>query len=97
MQACITGVKKPFIRALTSIRSRIKIPFMDTLTPSQQLAAIKTLTKLGEKAIGERIGCSQPTVNRILNGRSDCRGTTLLEIQKWHTELTASPTDAQPA
>jgi transcriptional regulator with XRE-family HTH domain len=70
---------------------------MDTLTPSQQLAAIKTITKLREKAIAERIGCSQPTVNRILNGRCDCRGTTLLEIQRWHNELTAAGADAQPA
>lgn len=62
---------------------------MDPLTPSQQLAQIKSLTKLAEKAIGQRIGCSQPTVNRILRGQSDCRGKTRLEIQQWYEELHA--------
>lgn len=60
---------------------------MNTLTPSQLLADIKAKTKLGEKAIGDRIGCSQPTVNRILNGQSDCKSSTLIELQKWHAEL----------
>ena len=60
---------------------------MNSLSASEQLAQIKALTRLAEKAIGERIGCSQPTVNRILKGQSDCRGRTLLEIQRWHGEL----------
>ncbi|CAB3730636.1 hypothetical protein [Paraburkholderia rhynchosiae] len=62
---------------------------MNTLTPSQLLAEIKALTKLGEKAIGDRIGCSQPTVNRILNGQSDCKSSTLMAILQWREELRA--------
>ena len=66
---------------------------MNTLTPSQLIAEIKSRTSLGEKAIAERIGCSQPTVNRILKGQSDCKSSTLLEIQRWYAELCgAEPT-----
>ena len=70
---------------------------MASLTPSQQLAQIKSLTGLAEKAIGKRIGCSQPTVNRILRGQSDCRGKTLLEIQRWHSELKTAKGTAREA
>ena len=63
---------------------------MNTLTPSQLLAEIKAKTRLGEKAIGDRIGCSQPTVNRILNGQADCKSSTFLELQKWYAELQES-------
>lgn len=60
---------------------------MNTLTPSQQLADIKARTGFAENAIADRLGCSQPTVNRILSGKSDCKASTLLKIQSWHTEL----------
>ncbi len=65
--------------------------FMDTLTPTQLLADIKAKTKLSEIAIAERLGTSQPTVNRILRGKSECKSGTLLAIQKWHGELALIP------
>jgi predicted transcriptional regulator len=70
---------------------------MNTSTPAQLLAEIKSLTKLGEKAIGDRIGCSQPTVNRILNGQSDCKSSTLMAILQWHEELKASAESSETA
>ncbi|WP_207000681.1 hypothetical protein [Trinickia mobilis] len=60
---------------------------MNTLTPTQLLIEIKALTKLGEIAIAERLRISQPTVNRILNGKSECKAGTLMAIQQWHAEL----------
>ncbi len=70
---------------------------MNTLTPSQLLAEIKSITKLGEKAIGDRIGCSQPTVNRILNGQSDCKSSTLMAILRWREELTLAEESGERA
>lgn len=64
---------------------------MNTLTPTQLLIEIKTRTKLGEVAIAERLGISQPTVNRILNGKHECRSGTLMAIWKWHEELSSLP------
>ncbi|WP_143748033.1 helix-turn-helix domain-containing protein [Burkholderia sp. JKS000303] len=65
---------------------------MDTSTPTQLLADIKAKTKLSEIAIAERLGTSQPTVNRILRGKSECKSGTLLAIQRWHGELALEPT-----
>jgi predicted transcriptional regulator len=71
---------------------------MNTFIPPQQLLAeIKAKTGLGEKAIGERIGCSQPTVNRILNGHSDCKSSLLIAILQWHGELVAADAETGEA
>jgi transcriptional regulator with XRE-family HTH domain len=70
---------------------------MNTLTPTQLLAEIKALTKLGEIAIAEKLGISQPTVNRILNGKSECKSGTLMSIQQWHSELKAQAESADEA
>lgn len=45
------------------------------------------MTRFSETVLAERLGTSQPTVNRILNGKADCKAATLLAIQKWHREL----------
>jgi transcriptional regulator with XRE-family HTH domain len=60
---------------------------MNTSTPTQLLREIKVLTGLSEVALAGRLQVSQPTVNRILNGNSECKSGTLLEIQKWHGAL----------
>lgn len=60
---------------------------MDTRTPSESLRDIKDLTGLSEVALARRLGVSQPTVNRILHGKSDCKASTLIAIQAWRSEL----------
>ncbi|WP_186122299.1 helix-turn-helix domain-containing protein [Burkholderia gladioli] len=60
---------------------------MDTRTPSESLRDIKDLTGLSEVALARRLGVSQPTVNRILHGKSDCKASTLIAIQSWRSEL----------
>lgn len=60
---------------------------MDTRTPSESLRDIKDLTGLSEIALARRLGISQPTVNRILHGKSDCKASTLMAIQAWRIEL----------
>lgn len=42
------------------------------------------MTGWSEVKIAEEIGTSQPTVNRILNGQDDCKGSTLLAITELH-------------
>jgi DNA-binding transcriptional regulator YdaS (Cro superfamily) len=59
---------------------------MDTRTPSELLTEIKATTKLGEIALSKLLGISQPTVNRILNGKN-CSSTALLAIQRVHSEM----------
>ncbi len=61
---------------------------MDTPnTAAELLATIKTNTGLCEVAIAHRLNISQPTVNRILRGKSDCKGSTLIAIQAWWAEI----------
>ncbi|WP_411683249.1 helix-turn-helix domain-containing protein [Burkholderia contaminans] len=56
-------------------------------TASALLSAIKTQRSLSEVEIARRLNISQPTVNRILRGKSDCKGSTLVAIQAWWAEL----------
>jgi transcriptional regulator with XRE-family HTH domain len=51
---------------------------------STLLAEIKDATGWSEVKIAEEIGTSQPTVNRILNGQDDCKGSTLRAISELH-------------
>ncbi len=51
---------------------------------STLLREIKTLTQLSEQCIAAALGTSQPTVNRILKGQTDCKGRTLKAIQALH-------------
>jgi plasmid maintenance system antidote protein VapI len=70
---------------------------MDTRTPSELLTEIKTTTKLGEIALSKLLGISQPTVNRILNGKN-CSSTALLAIQRVHAERAKyAPAEAEQA
>lgn len=63
---------------------------MDLRTPSELLAEIKLATKEGEIALAKRLGISQPTVNRLLNGQVDCSSKTLRAIQRVHAEIVSA-------
>lgn len=52
-----------------------------------KLAEIKAHTGLSEVALAQRLGVSQPTVNRILNGQVDCKGSTLVAIDHLYAEV----------
>uniref|UniRef100_UPI003593F4FB helix-turn-helix domain-containing protein n=1 Tax=Burkholderia sp. AU33423 TaxID=2015355 RepID=UPI003593F4FB len=56
-------------------------------TASALLSAIKTQRSLSEVEIARRLEISQPTVNRILRGKSDCKSSTFVAIQAWWSEL----------
>jgi len=56
-------------------------------TASGLLRDIKTQRRLSEVAIAHRLKISQPTVNRILRGKSDCKSSTFVAIQAWWSEL----------
>lgn len=51
---------------------------------STLLREIKAVTGWSEPVIAEKLGISQPTVNRILNGQSDCKGSTYRAISDLH-------------
>ncbi|WP_416360357.1 helix-turn-helix domain-containing protein [Burkholderia cepacia] len=56
-------------------------------TASALLSDIKTKRGLSEVALARRLKISQPTVNRILRGKSDCKSSTFVAIQGWWNEL----------
>ncbi|KWI87185.1 hypothetical protein WM08_17270 [Burkholderia ubonensis] len=56
-------------------------------TASALLNDIKTHRGLSEVTIARRLKISQPTVNRILRGKSDCKSSTYVAIQAWWNEL----------
>ncbi|KVD03238.1 MarR family transcriptional regulator [Burkholderia ubonensis] len=56
-------------------------------TASALLSDIKTHRGLSEVEIARRLKISQPTVNRILRGKSDCKSSTYVAIQAWWNEL----------
>ncbi|WP_158643136.1 helix-turn-helix domain-containing protein [Pseudoduganella lurida] len=58
-------------------------------TITHMLKSIKDTSGWSEPRIAERLNTSQPTVNRILRGQSDCRATTYLAITDLYTELCA--------
>ncbi|MBH2071701.1 hypothetical protein [Janthinobacterium lividum] len=51
---------------------------------STLLREIKAITTWSEPKIAAELGTSQPTVNRILNGQLDCKGSTLRAIIELH-------------
>lgn len=58
-----------------------------------KLAEIKAHTGLSEVALAQRLGVSQPTVNRILNGQGDCKGSTLVAIDHLYAEVFGAPSE----
>ena len=54
------------------------------------LQEIKAKTGWSEPRIGVEVGVSQPTIHRILNGQSDCKGATLVAIVKLHESTVLS-------
>jgi len=58
------------------------------------LREIKTTTGWSEPRIAQKLGTSQPTVNRILNGQMDCKGSTLRAITELHRTVLASDSKA---
>jgi transcriptional regulator with XRE-family HTH domain len=57
------------------------LSFMDKDTAAL-LREIKDASGWSETRIAEKIGSSQPTVNRILHGQPDCKVSTLRAIEK---------------
>jgi predicted transcriptional regulator len=51
------------------------------------LKEIKAKTGWSEPRIALEIKVSQPTVNRILNGQDDCKGSTFRAIIDLHAQL----------
>lgn len=51
---------------------------------STLLREIKAATGWSEPVIAGKLNTSQPTVNRILNGQADCKGTTYRAIIELH-------------
>jgi predicted transcriptional regulator len=54
---------------------------------STLLQEVKIETGWSEPRIASEIGTSQPTVNRILNGQGDCKGSTLRSIVDLHKRV----------
>ncbi|MBR7792325.1 helix-turn-helix domain-containing protein [Undibacterium sp. FT147W] len=50
------------------------------------LCEIKSKTGWSESKLAAQIGISQPTVNRILRGQTQCMSGTLVSIQSLHRE-----------
>ncbi|CAN7303550.1 helix-turn-helix transcriptional regulator [Cupriavidus necator] len=59
-------------------------------THQAKLVEIKARTSLSEVALAQRLGVSQPTVNRIRNGQGDCKGSTLIAIDQLYAEVFGS-------
>jgi plasmid maintenance system antidote protein VapI len=62
---------------------------MDLQPPAEMLAEIKAATNMVETDLATRIGISQPTVNRILNGQPNCTWKVLIAIRRIHAEVMA--------
>jgi AraC-like DNA-binding protein len=54
---------------------------------SHLLQEVRLWTEWSEPRIARALGVSQPTVHRILNGQSECRGSTLLAITELHARM----------
>ncbi|GGC65588.1 helix-turn-helix domain-containing protein [Undibacterium terreum] len=57
----------------------------------QLIADIKAATGLSEAQIAKRLGISQPTVNRIVNGQGDCKTSTWMAITVLHQQVCLRP------
>lgn len=68
-------------------------------THQAKLAEIKARMGLSEVALARKLGVSQPTVNRILKGQADCKGSTLVAIDQLHASVfgVGAKTGASPA
>jgi predicted transcriptional regulator len=53
------------------------------------LAEIQAETGWSQPRIADELGTSQPTVNRILKGQDDCKGSTLKAIERLHKKVCA--------
>lgn len=54
---------------------------------STLLREVKAATNWSQPRIAKEISTSQPTVNRILKGQSECKSSTLRSIQALHEKL----------
>lgn len=70
---------------------------MNPQTPTQLLAEIKAATGLSGLALSKRLGVSQPTVHRILNGQPGCSSNALFRILQLHEEVTKLDTNETAA
>ena len=76
--------------ALTSYAAMYSLEGMDK-THQVKLAELKAHTGMSEVALSRRLQISQPTVNRILNGQGDCKGSTLVAIDRMYVEVFGRP------
>lgn len=51
---------------------------------TELLLEVRAAVSLSQKELAADLHVSQPTVNRILNGQADCKGTTLSAIIALH-------------
>ncbi len=56
-------------------------------TATQYLADIKAATGWSQPQIARKLGVSQPTVYRILNGQGDCKSSTWMAITALHKQV----------
>ncbi|MES2073966.1 MAG: helix-turn-helix transcriptional regulator [Pseudomonadota bacterium] len=56
-------------------------------TATQYLADIKAATGWSQPQIARKLGVSQPTVYRILNGQGDCESSTWMAITALHKQV----------
>lgn len=75
-----------FIHALIIYPFMYRMFLMDKET-SHLLKEVRLWTEWSEPRIARALGVSQPTVHRILNGQSECRGSTLLAITELHARM----------
>lgn len=54
------------------------------------LREIKSATDWSEPRMAVELGTSQPTVNRILNGQPDCKGSLFRSIVELHGRVCAT-------
>lgn len=62
---------------------------MNTETPQDLLREIKAETGWSEPRIAREIGTSQPTVNRLMNGQSECKASTWRAITQLRERVKA--------
>lgn len=60
------------------------------------LRKMRRAAKLSQSELGERVGCSQPTIHRIENGDGEPQGALRITVSKWLEEARELHSDDQP-
>lgn len=80
------SIKFLFIQVLHNYPFVYRLSVMDK-DIATLLREIKSATSWSEPQIAAELGTSQPTVNRILNGQPDCKGSTFRAIESLHAKI----------